>query len=40
MVRAASADQSTLDSLLSYAPELSQKETFDDDFTILEIVFH
>jgi PAS domain S-box-containing protein len=40
MARAASADQSALDSLLSYAQELSQKETFDDDFTILEIVFH
>jgi hypothetical protein len=28
-----------LDNLLGYTRELAQKEVFDDDFTILEIVF-
>ena len=40
MARPANADHSTLDSLLNYAQELSQKETFDNDFNILEIGFH
>jgi sigma-B regulation protein RsbU (phosphoserine phosphatase) len=31
--------KSYLDSLLHYVQELTQKKTFDDDFTILEIVF-
>lgn len=39
MAQSSNADQSNLDSLLNYAQELSQKETFDDDFTILEIAF-
>ena len=40
MAKPSSADQSTLDSLLRYAQELSQKVTFDDDFSILEIFFN
>ena len=40
MAQPSNTDQSILDSLLNYAQELSQKETFEDDFTILEIVFH
>jgi hypothetical protein len=32
-------DQSNLDCLLSHTQELTQKEEFDDDFTILEIAF-
>ena len=40
MAQPSNPDQSILDSLLNYAQELSQKETFEDDFTILEIVFH
>jgi len=40
MAQPSNADQSILDRLLNYAQELSQRETFDDDFTILEIVFH
>jgi sigma-B regulation protein RsbU (phosphoserine phosphatase) len=38
-VRSFNGDHSNLDRLLSYARELSQNEDFDDDFTILEIVF-
>jgi PAS domain S-box-containing protein len=34
-----SIDRSNLDSLLSYTQELSHKQAFDDDFTILEIAF-
>jgi len=40
MAHPSNTDQSTLDSLLNYAQELSQKVTFDDDFSILEIVFN
>ena len=40
MAQPFNAAQSTLDSLLNYAQQLSQQETFDDDFTILEIVFN
>jgi len=40
MAQYSSADQSILDSLLSYAQRLSQKETFDDDFSVLEIIFN
>lgn len=40
MAQYSSADQSILDSLLSYAQQLSQKETFDDDFSVLEIIFN
>ena len=40
MVQSSKADQSILDSLLSYAQQLSQKVTFDDDFSVLEIVFN
>ena len=39
MTQSYNADQSALDSLLHYAQKLSQKETFEDDFSILEIVF-
>ena len=38
-VQSFNVDHSNLDRLLSYAQELSQEEEFDDDFTILEIVF-
>jgi serine phosphatase RsbU (regulator of sigma subunit) len=40
MAQPSNAVQSTLDSLLNHVKELSQKEKFDDDFTILEIVFN
>ena len=40
MVQSFKADQSILDSLLSHAQQLSQKITFDDDFSFLEIVFN
>ena len=40
MAQPFSADQSILDCLLSHAQELSQKEIFDDDFSILEITFN
>ena len=40
MAQPSNADQSTLDSLLNYARQLSQKETFEDYFSILEIVLH
>ena len=39
MAQPSNADQSALDSLLNYAQEIAQKDTFDDDFSILEIVF-
>jgi len=39
MAQSYNADQSALDSLLYYAQKLSQKETFEDDFSILEVVF-
>ena len=39
MAQPFNADQSALDSLLNHAQELAQKGTFDDDFSILEIVF-
>jgi phosphoserine phosphatase RsbU/P len=32
--------QSTIDGLLNYALELSQKKAFDDDFTLLEVVIY
>jgi PAS domain S-box-containing protein len=38
-VESFNVDHSNLDRLLSYAQELSQEEEFEDDFTILEIVF-
>jgi PAS domain S-box-containing protein len=38
-VQSFNVDHSNLDRLLSYAQELAQEEEFDDDFTILEIVF-
>ena len=38
-VESFNVEHSNLDRLLSYAQELSQEEEFDDDFTILEIVF-
>jgi len=38
MVESSKEDQSILCSLLSYAQQLSQKVTFDDDFSVLEIV--
>jgi sigma-B regulation protein RsbU (phosphoserine phosphatase) len=37
--QAFNADHSNLDCLLGYAQELAQKEEFEDDFTILEVVF-
>lgn len=40
MAQPSNADQSTLDSLLNYTQELSQKGTFEDDFSILEIFFN
>ncbi len=38
-VQSFNVDHSNLDRLLNYAQELAQEEGFDDDFTILEIVF-
>lgn len=40
MVQSSKADKSILDSLLSYVQHLSQKVTFDDDFSVLKIVFN
>jgi sigma-B regulation protein RsbU (phosphoserine phosphatase) len=40
MTQPSNADQSSLDNLLNHAQELSQKATFDDDFSILEIFFN
>jgi len=40
MAQPSNADQSTLDNLLNYAQGLSQKGTFEDDFSILEIFFN
>ena len=40
MAQSSSENRSSLDSLLSYAQALSQKATFEDDFSILEIVFN
>jgi sigma-B regulation protein RsbU (phosphoserine phosphatase) len=38
-VQSFNIEHSNLDCLLSHAQSLGQKEGFDDDFTILEIVF-
>lgn len=40
MKKSLNADQSSLDSLLSYAQQLSRKVTFDDDFSVIEIFFN
>ena len=39
MTKTFNAEHSILDRILGYAQEISQKEEFDDDFTILEIFF-
>ncbi|MFC1798872.1 SpoIIE family protein phosphatase [Thermodesulfobacteriota bacterium] len=39
MTKTFNAEHSILDRILGYAQEISQKEAFDDDFTILEIFF-
>jgi sigma-B regulation protein RsbU (phosphoserine phosphatase) len=39
MTKTLNAEHSVLEGILDYARGISQKEEFDDDFTILEIFF-